>query len=62
MKQENSVAKLGISGVYGGEDVNRTRQHRSQHPAHGEVFGLWRERPEGSLALQDTLRQEWSTR
>jgi hypothetical protein len=22
MKQENSVAKLGISAVYGGEDVN----------------------------------------
>jgi len=25
MKQENSVAKLGISAVYGGEEVNTTR-------------------------------------
>jgi hypothetical protein len=24
------------------------------------VFGLWRDRPEDALALQDALRQEWS--
>jgi len=35
---------------------------RQQQPAHGEVFGLWRDRPEGSLTLQETLRQEWSAR
>jgi hypothetical protein len=31
-------------------------------PDHRRVFGLWRDRPEGSLALQDSLRQEWSGR
>ena len=35
---------------------------QQQQPAHGEVFGLWRDRPEGSLALQDAMRQEWSAR
>jgi Arc/MetJ-type ribon-helix-helix transcriptional regulator len=30
-----------------------------QKPSHGEVFGLWRDRPEGSLELQEALRQEW---
>jgi hypothetical protein len=30
-----------------------------QKPSHGEVFGLWRDRPEGSLELQQALRQEW---
>jgi hypothetical protein len=30
-----------------------------QKPSHGEVFGLWRDRPEGSLELQEVLRQEW---
>lgn len=35
---------------------------QQQRPAHGEVFGLWRDRPEGSLALQDALRQDWSGR
>jgi hypothetical protein len=29
-------------------------------PDHRRVFGLWRDRPEDSLALQDSLRQEWS--
>ena len=35
---------------------------QQQSPAHGEVFGLWGDRPEGSLTLQDALRQEWSAR
>lgn len=35
---------------------------RQQTQTHQEVFGLWRDRPEGSLALQDALRQEWSAR
>ena len=30
-----------------------------QKPSHGKVFGLWRDRPEGSLELQHALRQEW---
>ena len=30
-----------------------------QKPSNGEVFGMWRDRPEGSLELQQTLRQEW---
>jgi hypothetical protein len=33
---------------------------QQQSPAHGEVFGLWRDRSEGSLEWQDALRQEWS--
>jgi hypothetical protein len=33
-----------------------------QKPSHGEVFGLWRDRPEGSLELQEALRQEWGGR
>ena len=32
-----------------------------QKPSHGEVFGLWRDRPEGSLELQKALRQEWES-
>jgi hypothetical protein len=32
-----------------------------QKPSHGEVFGLWRDRPEGSLELQQALRQEWES-
>jgi hypothetical protein len=32
-----------------------------QKPSHGEVFGLWRDRPEGSLELQQSLRQEWES-
>jgi hypothetical protein len=27
--------------------------------SHGVGFGLWRDRPEGSLELQRALRQEW---
>jgi len=30
-----------------------------QKPSHGEVFGLWRDRPESALELQQALRQEW---
>jgi hypothetical protein len=35
---------------------------RQQTQSHREVFGLWRDRPEGSLDLQDAWRQEWSAR
>jgi hypothetical protein len=35
---------------------------QQQKPDHGEVFGLWRDRPEDSLALQQSLRQEWRER
>ena len=31
-----------------------------QQPAHGTVFGLWRDRPEDGVALQRELRDEWS--
>jgi hypothetical protein len=31
-----------------------------QQPAHGTVFGLWRDRPEDGVALQRKLREEWS--
>ena len=30
-----------------------------QKASHGVGFGLWRDRPEGSLELQQALRQEW---
>jgi hypothetical protein len=33
-----------------------------QQPQHGEVFGLWRDRPETSLDLQEALRQDWAGR
>jgi Arc/MetJ-type ribon-helix-helix transcriptional regulator len=31
-----------------------------QQSDHASVFGLWRDRQEDALALQDALRQEWS--
>ena len=31
-----------------------------QQPDHGQVFGLWRDRPGDALSLQEALRQEWS--
>jgi uncharacterized membrane protein YebE (DUF533 family) len=30
-----------------------------QKPIHGEMFGLWRDRPQSALELQQALRQEW---
>jgi Arc/MetJ-type ribon-helix-helix transcriptional regulator len=33
---------------------------QQQQSDHASVFGLWRDRPEDALALQDALRQEWS--
>ncbi|MFM7265066.1 MAG: ribbon-helix-helix domain-containing protein [Cyanobium sp.] len=30
-----------------------------QQPGHRAVFGLWRDRTEGSLELEQTLRAEW---
>jgi hypothetical protein len=33
-----------------------------QQPRHGEVFGLWRDRPETALDLQEALRQDWAGR
>lgn len=33
-----------------------------QRPRHDDVFGLWHDRSESSLALQEALRQEWSGR
>jgi Arc/MetJ-type ribon-helix-helix transcriptional regulator len=33
-----------------------------QTPSHAAVFGLWRDRAEGALELQEALRQEWSAR
>ena len=35
---------------------------QQQNGNHGEVFGLWRDRPEGSLELQQALREESSER
>ena len=33
-----------------------------QQPVHSAVFGLWRDRTEDSVALQQALRAEWSER
>lgn len=35
---------------------------QQQKPDHGQVFGLWRDRPQDSLTLQQELRQEWAER
>lgn len=35
---------------------------RQQTPSHQAVFGLWSDRPAGSLELQQALREEWSKR
>ncbi len=35
---------------------------RQQTLSHAAVFGLWRDRPEGALELQEALRQEWRGR
>ncbi len=31
-------------------------------PPHKEVFGLWRERSQDTLEMEETLRLEWSQR
>ena len=33
-----------------------------QHPQHRQVFGLWRDRSDDALTIQDSLRQEWAGR
>ncbi|MFN9646011.1 MAG: CopG family transcriptional regulator, partial [Cyanobacteriota bacterium] len=33
-----------------------------QQPRHAELFGLWRDREEGALELQEALRREWGQR
>lgn len=33
-----------------------------QQPSHDSVFGLWSDRPDDALALEDQLRQEWADR
>ncbi len=33
-----------------------------QQPGHAAVFGLWRDREDDSLTLQQALRDEWSER
>jgi hypothetical protein len=35
---------------------------QQQRPSHSEVFGLWRDRPEDSVELQQVLRAQWSGR
>jgi Arc/MetJ-type ribon-helix-helix transcriptional regulator len=30
-----------------------------QRPQHRQVFGLWRDRSQDALTIQDDLRQEW---
>ena len=35
---------------------------KHQQPQHRQVFGLWRNRPDDALTLQDALRQEWAGR
>jgi Arc/MetJ-type ribon-helix-helix transcriptional regulator len=35
---------------------------QQQKPDHGQVFGLWRDRPQDSLMLEQELRQEWGER
>ncbi|MCP9817775.1 CopG family transcriptional regulator [Synechococcus sp. GreenBA-s] len=31
----------------------------AQTPDHKQAFGLWRQRPESSLDLERSLREEW---
>ncbi len=31
-------------------------------PPHEEVFGLWRDRSQDALEMEESLRQEWSQR
>ena len=33
-----------------------------QQPSHSTVFGLWRDRPQDGVQLQQVLREEWSER
>jgi Arc/MetJ-type ribon-helix-helix transcriptional regulator len=33
-----------------------------QQPQHRQVFGLWRDRSDDALTIQDSLRQEWAGR
>jgi Arc/MetJ-type ribon-helix-helix transcriptional regulator len=33
-----------------------------QRPQHRQVFGLWRDRSQDALTIQDDLRQEWAGR
>jgi Arc/MetJ-type ribon-helix-helix transcriptional regulator len=33
-----------------------------QQPQHRKVFGLWRDRSDDALTIQDSLRQEWAGR
>ncbi|MEB3172787.1 MAG: CopG family transcriptional regulator [Cyanobacteriota bacterium] len=42
------------------EALSQWLQH--QKPRHDDVFGLWHDRPESALALQEALRQEWASR
>ena len=35
---------------------------QQQTPDHGQAFGLWRDRSQDSLNLQQALRQEWAER
>lgn len=35
---------------------------QQQQPGHRAVFGLWRDRPEDALDMQEALRAEWSER
>lgn len=35
---------------------------QQQQPAHQAVFGLWRDRPEEALDMQQALRAEWNER
>ncbi|WP_254966384.1 ribbon-helix-helix protein, CopG family [Cyanobium sp. CH-040] len=43
--------------------LSRWLEQQPQHEATDEkVFGLWRDRPERSLDLQEALRQDWAGR
>ena len=33
-----------------------------QQPQHRQVFGLWRDRSDDALTIQDSLLQEWAGR
>ena len=35
---------------------------QQQQPGHRAVFGLWRDRPEEALDMQQALREEWGER
>jgi hypothetical protein len=45
-----------------GIELGLSRAEALQQPSHSALFGLWRDRQEDSVELQQALRAEWSGR